>query len=220
MRKTRLQAIIAHWSHVAQYYGGAAAKRYRTNLKRAATAASNTANLFDGFDNESRRALQGDIEILRKAAVLLSQLSDEFAAAQTQGDRIQEEARRKREVEEAQKIDTKVSELFGPSPDPEQVYGMAIDLSEFCSTGVNQFAQLKGCDRGLLSGEFRANELKYEAQQKRLASCMEIIATNAIESRYPGRQHNDLRDIRWYHASWNDFLEWRQNRNTMSKRDD
>ena len=159
MRPKRLPAIMAHWSQVAQYYGGASAKRYRSNLKRAATAARDTANLFDGFDLDARRVLQGDIELLRKAAELLSQLSDEFAAAQKQGDRIQEEARKSREAEDSRRIHAKIVELFGAEPDPEEVYGMAIDLADFCSTGVSDFALLKGCDRGLLSGEFRANEL-------------------------------------------------------------
>ncbi len=211
----RLEAIVQHWSHLAQYYGGDSAKRYRGNLKRAATAARETASLFERFEGQSRQVVAKDIETLRTAAALLSQLSDDFEVAQRKADAVKKAAIKKREEEETSRIQEKTKELFGEQPDPEQVFSMARDLVEFSRTGVDQFAMTKGCDRGVLSGEHDTGSLDWDARHKNLARCLRSLATNAIETRYPARQVRDSRDTLWYHANWQDFLEWRKDRQTV-----
>ncbi len=215
--KTRLDAITAHWANLAQYYGGANAKRYRTNLKRAATAAHNTADLFARFEGEGRKIVIDDIETLRKAALLLTKLADEFEVAQRKADRIKADAVAHAKAQHEAEIHKALIELFGTIPNDTDncvqgehpVLIMGKDLAYFDRAGVDEFAKSKGCDRGLLSCSSNIGNLHWHAERGHVKDVARIIAENRISSRYPGRAHADGNNQRYYHAGWDDFIAWR-----------
>lgn len=215
--KTRLDAITAHWSNLAQYYGGANAKRYRTNLKRAATAARDTAELFARFEGEGRRIVMDDIETLRKAALLLTTLADEFEVAQRKADRIKAEAEDQAKAKHEAEIDNALIELFGSVPKDNAnclqgehpVLVMGKDLAYFDRAGVDEFAKSKGCERGLLSNSCDIGNLHWHAERGHVKEVARIIAENRISSRWPGRAYTDAHNTRYYHAGWDDFIAWR-----------
>lgn len=218
--KTRLEAITAHWEGLAKYYGGTNAKRFRTNLKRAATAASETANLFAGFEGEGRRLVDNDIETLRKAASLLSQLADDFEVAQRKADRAKATSDAQIKAKHQAQIAQVIKELFGdmpinkaiPMPSDNPVIAMAKDLAYFDRAGVDELAKSKGCDRGLLSNSYDTSHLNWCAERGQVQEAARIIAENRLSSCYPGRAYVDeLRGTRWYHAGWDDFIAWREN---------
>lgn len=216
--KTRLEAIVAHWASVARFWGGTDAKRYRGNLKRASTAASDTAKLFSSFEGEGRRLVAEDVETLRKAATLLAQLADDFEVAQRKADRIKADAEAKAKAEHAEQVRQVLVELFGVVPKDETVpadadhpvLSMARDLALFDRAGADEVAKGKGCERGLLQGSSNIGNLKWHADRGHVGECAKIIAENRIDGAYPGRGHVDRYDVRWYHACWKDFMEWRK----------
>lgn len=206
----RLDAIVRQWAGSAKFYGGKDAKKYRGNLKRAATAARDTATLFDGYPYPERTELAEDIELLRKAAKLLDELADDFEVAQRKADKIQKDAILAREKKDEAERQAAIMELFGATPDPETVYAMALDLAYFDGRGSDEFARTKGCERGLLAGNFDISGLSYAARNKDLKGTLKRLADNRIASQWPGRLHVTSSGERWWHAGWDDFLAWRK----------
>lgn len=219
--KTRLEAIVAHWASVAQYYGGAAAKRFRTNLKRASTAACETADLFARFEGDDRQLVAEDIETLRKASRLLHQLAEDFEVAQRKADRIRADKEAEAEAKQRAAVKAAMIELFGtdkPSqtqpadPSVEHfVLSMARDLAYFDNAGVVEYAKSKGCDRGLFSNTYGISQLPWMVNRGQIDECARLIAENQVSA--PARGHAGTRDShgeRWYHAGWEDFLAWRK----------
>lgn len=144
----RLDAIVKQWATSAKYYGGKDAKKYRGNLKRAATAARDTATLFDGYPYAERAELMDDIELLRKAAKLLDELADDFEVAQRKADKIQKDAIQAREKKDEAERQAAILELFGATPDPDTVYALALDLVYFDTRGSDESRRQRGVSGG------------------------------------------------------------------------
>lgn len=208
----RIDAIVKSWQTGAKYRGGEDAKRFRGNLKRASTAASECARLFDGFEGQDRIDRADDIETLRKAAKLLEALADDFEVAQRKTDKIKKDAEREAQDNRAKEVAGAIKELFGDSPDPDAVFAMASDLVYFDGAGSYEFGRTKGCQRGLLSGSWNIGELRYAVSRKDLKTALKLIAENRLESRWPGRAGGDIHKETYWHAGWDDFLLWRKNR--------
>jgi len=205
----RIEAITKHWTTTAQYHGGANAKTFRTNLRRAATAAETCAKLFAAFEGQDRADRFEDIDALRKAARLMESLADDFEVAQRKADRIQKDAEKKRAAQAEANRQAAIKELFGTDPVKEEVYRLAEDLVYFDRAGADEYARSKGCKRGLLGGSFRVSELTWFIQKDQFAQVLSIVADNRIETRWPGRAHEDGYGDRWFHCGWDDFLTWR-----------
>lgn len=225
---SRLDAIVRHWANLAQYYGGANAKRYRGNLKRASTAARETADLFSRMDNfEDRQLLAKDIATLRDAAQLLAALADDFEVAQRKADKIKTDRERQRAAEYEARIKTVEQELFGhlkaaiaaktltASEAADQILAMARDLVEFDKIGAEQYGHGKGCSRGLVGNAHRIYDLEYAVKQGDTTKAARILAENRDAMYAKGRASTDRHDTRWYHAGWEDFIAWRQLRQTV-----
>lgn len=212
--KTRLEAISAHWATMAQYYGGANAKRYRTNLKRASTAARETADLFARFEGEGRHLVADDIETLRKAANLLHALSEEFEVAQKKADRVKANKIAEAEAKRKAEVSAVLVELFGSATPwktvPEEVLSMGLDLALFDRAGVDEMAKEKGCSKGLLSGSFNIGTIKWDADRGKAEPVAMLLAENRLDTRYPGKKHYNTHHELWYHAGWDDFIAWRK----------
>lgn len=215
--KTRLDAIMNHWSHVAAIYGGADAKRFRTNLKRASKASSETADLFARFEGDGHLLVADDVETLRKAARLLATLADDFEVAQRKSDRLKRDAEALSKSQHEAEIQRVILDLFGknlcsdahPVQGDHPVLAMAKDLAYFDRAGVDELAARLRCDRGLISGGVNIGMLQWYADRGQVEPAARILAENRIGMRYPGRAHTDAHNIRWYHASWDDFISWR-----------
>lgn len=206
----RLDAIVQQWSHSAKWDGGTAAKRYRVNLRKAGTAAAETARLFEGFEFENRKLLAGDIELLKKAAVLLNGLGADFEAAQKMCDRIQSDATKKRDAERAEQVKATILELFGPAPDPQTVLSMGADLDQFDQTGVDEFAKRKGCERGLISTVGASSSgIRFEVSRGNVAQVAKKIAEMKLDCQVRGSRSQGT-DRSYWHAGWEDFIEWRK----------
>ncbi|RIX44660.1 MAG: hypothetical protein D3M94_14325 [Rhodocyclales bacterium GT-UBC] len=220
--KTRLEAIIAHWASLAQFYGGTNAKRYRTNLKRASTAARETAQLFSRFEGESRQLVDEDIETLHKASRLLGQLAEDFEVAQRRADHIKADKEAEAESKRQLKIRAVMMDLFGTDkPSMIQatdqsvehiVFSMARDLAYFDRAGVDEYAKLKGCDRGLISDVYNARLLSFNADRGLIDECAQQIAESRLlsDTRGYAAANRDNCGQRWYFAGWDDFLDWRK----------
>lgn len=124
------------------------------------------------------------------------------------------EAKREAEIQQA------ILDLFGENPrsDALPVNGdhpvlvMAKDLAYFDWIGVNELAARLGCERGLVTGSSNIEMLQWHADRGQLEPAARIIAENRIGMRLPGRAHTDDYNTRWYHASWDDFISWRNTR--------
>lgn len=207
----RIDAITKHWAAGAKWRGGEDAKKFRGNLKRAATAAQNCADLFHAFDGEDRLDRAEDIKILLQAATLMAQLADDFEVAQRKADRVKKDEEKKRAAEREAALKAAALTLFGTNPDPEAVLALGADLLYFDGPGADEFARSKGYDRGLFAGTYGISDLRFAVQRKDAKACARLIADNYTTIPAKGYPHTVARDNeRWWHAGWPDFIEWRK----------
>lgn len=153
--------------------------------------------------------------MLRNAAKLLDDLADDFEVAQRKADKAQKDEQVAREKKAEAERQAAIVELFGVNPDPEIVYSLAVDLVYFDGRGADEFAKTKGCARGLLSGSYDISGLSYAYRNKDLKTTLRLLADNRQGSRWPGNRHQTRENEPWWHAGWNDFLEWRKVRQTV-----
>ena len=189
-----------------QYGGEDAAKQFRVNTKKAATATLEVKNLLDSLPYEIRLAMTADIERLKQAAEILNIYTDIFAVTQLEAASARKTRDNKQQREEDARIAAAVLELFGEAPDPQAIISLASDLINFAADIESWASKHRRADKALI--DFDEFEIKRALRNSNVTILAKAVAKARIRVPLRGQRH-DSKEGRWWHGGWEDFVAWR-----------
>ena len=198
------------------------AKRFRTNAKKAATAARETASILSGADFEDRLAMIGDIELLTIAAGILDAYGDGFERTQQKAEAAKAQRERELIAENKKKVQAYCEQFFGTVPDLVHVRETAQNLLEFLKDGEAWLLERRRGVKHVLLNFGRSSSVDYtikdalrnhsdDAKKLALVIAAELESSSQKGYLYTSKYYDEAGEPAWY-AGVDDFEAWYEER--------
>lgn len=199
------QHLAAALKEKFSIYGGEAqAKRLRINAARVSSTARDLLKMV-GSD---ARVPNAERDFLREVATFFDGLNDVFKAQQTTSKLAKSKAEAEWHAKNEAEIAATITELFGPSPDPNTVLHHGKALMAFANDADRAKAQARilGVDRWYFFIT-RMIEFRTAITKADTTTLAREIALVKMDGYTRGRYWND-RETRCYAAGWDDFTSY------------
>jgi hypothetical protein len=207
-RRRLLQAYFAEL-----HSGGEdAAKRLRVNGRKAATTARELHALLARLPFAAQQALAADQDFLAQAITRFEHISAALEGAQRGAARAAIDRQNKLQEDHEARLKTAALELFGEPPDPATVTALITDLLAFVKSLKVWARAHHGVDNALMDLD------DFSLKQAQVKGNVTLMARAVAEARLsvPARgrrlESQDTQGASWWHAGWDDFMDWRATR--------